>query len=960
MLWMVHKNEIVQKRVDEVKVEEVGQKAYGLCLMPKAWTLPFFVISREFFIDICHAYDEKEVVQKYLGKILFLIEKLQMGNDLIIRSSGEKEGMTERGKYESVTSKPDEIEDSLVFLIKSLKKCDELLDHGIPLVVQVYAGNDISGHLSNERRFAREYRDFVFECKNGRKIDVKTGKVSIRNWRKKYDISFYKSQKLSLSVGLNEALKIVCAFYYYQKQRVHLEFVCKGEFLYLVQCDYEVPNPSAVNPEDYDITMFKGKGFSPQILRKIRDSDKGRYSKIDNVFVYKEVGEPIPPLFLLDDEKNLEELRRGNITNELATDIQFLTNQSLVVRTNIVDTDHLKVQLSKRSNELRGYNEAKEFLIATSQQLQKEGINDYIFIMHNFIPAQIAAFVSVKPMERIVEIQTLWGIPEGLYYNAHDRIIVNTLEIDPNKMNKSKFVVSKYPVYKENFIAPDENGKWVVKKLKPPYDWRCTITDDSILSDIAYRARKIAEYVNEELSIMWFVGIDNTYYNISNMPWYHEKYNRNSYYYTSDSGYRKQYKKKYFYEKEIVIRSENDIEKIKIMDAGEIGIVRIQPEDDELLRSKGFITQIGNICKEKSVNIFLEGSALAHSFYQLISTGATVLSSYEIREYEEKIEYNKLVRDRIPEIIKNNGESVKWASIKGIGLIRELKNKLIEEAYEVIEAVTKNELFEELADLEEVCIALEKNYDLLTKDKWKPEYDSNEMSNKTVFEGAVKEHCKQSSWIRLEDKDVLVTLERKGSNFQVDLLIGEEKKEPDIAIQTVCEERERQYILQNAFMLLSVSDVDECSQNLSNIRNAIRTILAEYECGEKEFVKIRKDKADKKGAFDKAYVLFKTSLADKREENLFNILTEEKPSDIYELPTNARIDVDNVNGERLLLRLTMPVYIRKNEWVIGKKKVNEYFHNDLKIKIIKYFIETKIVFEISVINERYEQLKFNF
>ncbi len=66
--------------------------------------------------------------------------------------------------------------------------------------------------------------------------------------------------------------------------------------------------------------------------------------------------------------------------------------------------------------------------------------------------------------------------------------------------------------------------------------------------------------------------------------------------------------------------------------------------------------------------------------------------------------YNKLVRDNIPEIIKNNGEAAHISILSDEAYIAELKKKLLEETNEFIE----NEELMELADIIEVAEALAK------------------------------------------------------------------------------------------------------------------------------------------------------------------------------------------------------------------------------------------------------------
>jgi len=72
----------------------------------------------------------------------------------------------------------------------------------------------------------------------------------------------------------------------------------------------------------------------------------------------------------------------------------------------------------------------------------------------------------------------------------------------------------------------------------------------------------------------------------------------------------------------------------------------------------------------------------------------------------EKI-YNKLVRDKIPEIIKQNGENPITSILDDIRYKEELEKKLYEEYKEVIES-SGSDRIEELADMLEIIKALAK------------------------------------------------------------------------------------------------------------------------------------------------------------------------------------------------------------------------------------------------------------
>lgn len=72
---------------------------------------------------------------------------------------------------------------------------------------------------------------------------------------------------------------------------------------------------------------------------------------------------------------------------------------------------------------------------------------------------------------------------------------------------------------------------------------------------------------------------------------------------------------------------------------------------------------------------------------------------------EERV-FNKLVRDKIPEKIKNNGEVPYTRVLSDEEFRIELEKKLFEECNEVLKAVSLDERVEELADVLEVLCAI--------------------------------------------------------------------------------------------------------------------------------------------------------------------------------------------------------------------------------------------------------------
>lgn len=77
--------------------------------------------------------------------------------------------------------------------------------------------------------------------------------------------------------------------------------------------------------------------------------------------------------------------------------------------------------------------------------------------------------------------------------------------------------------------------------------------------------------------------------------------------------------------------------------------------------------------------------------------------------FEVEKEYHKLVRDRIPEIIRQSGNDCETAVLSDAEYCQALRQKLIEEAGEVAEA-SGDDLIAELADIYEVIDALLASY----------------------------------------------------------------------------------------------------------------------------------------------------------------------------------------------------------------------------------------------------------
>lgn len=73
--------------------------------------------------------------------------------------------------------------------------------------------------------------------------------------------------------------------------------------------------------------------------------------------------------------------------------------------------------------------------------------------------------------------------------------------------------------------------------------------------------------------------------------------------------------------------------------------------------------------------------------------------------------YNKLVRDRIPEIIEKSGKSYRTRILNATEFLNELNKKLEEELAEYLATDTASNALEELADMMEILYALAEAHD---------------------------------------------------------------------------------------------------------------------------------------------------------------------------------------------------------------------------------------------------------
>ncbi len=706
VLYVSDRN-ITELRPEDVIVDLVGEKAFGLACLPQQWTLPFVVVSDSllFQYNDCSEEDRGQLFLKWtelITKAAITVGILE-GDHIIVRSSACAEGLHERGQYDSFDGCLDNIPQLLAKCCAKLAINEELMKHRIPLVVQKYVVPvSQKGHLSNERRFYEETRDWLGEIEIYKTIQDQYFQVNLREWRRKVPVEHFKDKTLecNLSTKIPEVLSIPATWVYKKKLRIHFEWVWNGNTVYIVQADREYQymgiDPTRVYRKN---TVLPLSGFVPKCLKEIEKEHADRYYKIRNVFTYKELGLPIAKLYVLDDQNVIANLASGKVLPELENDIRELVKGTLIIRIDI-DTDDLQMrQLLPRTQESE-LTKAIKWLKEKSAEIRNRGVtNDFVFIFHNFIPAISSAFAYAAPNERKVQIEALWGLPEGLYYNAHDKYIVDTLKPRVEGLDINRFEIFSRRNHKHFIVVPDEGDNWKSQIVKPPYDWRGSIQNEEWIKEIAFQSRRIAEAEGMPLSIMWFVEVPTEICSKKVFPWYHE------YHEQSVISRAKSNRTKTPFDKTFVVRTKEDLEKLHREaqnPQSRIRRIKIEPCDPILIRNKDTLKEIGELTKKLDAVILLSGGVLSHAYYQLMKTNAIVEVLLPFDDSEGKREFNKLVRDKVSSNIEQGGELVNKTHLSGEFLLRALREKLVEEAFEVLDAFEQESIVNELADVSEV------------------------------------------------------------------------------------------------------------------------------------------------------------------------------------------------------------------------------------------------------------------
>ncbi len=683
---------------EAISAENVGWKAYGLSSLPPEWVPKFLVISADCFVD---AEAEKALNQKLESALCQAGVKSAL---VKFRSSGVGETIQYRGRLVSGACLADQV----IATIKDLTTTLPSETHGkIHWIVQEYIQPMRQGHLSNERRVSKEKRDWVAEVELKGEASGYSIPVAVRRWRdgaRIADVSLDCKSEIEISF----CLKRVALWAERLRSRMHFEWVWSGEAIRVVQADVAEHSggvdPASLIPIEIPPIFVS----SLSCFRTASQIEYESYGKLRNAKLYRELGYEMPTFYVLDDPEILSSVLAGAIPAELRRDLEELTKRPLILRTDGTDIPSGKREMLPRSDELRTIGEAEAWLLKTFKTAVERGhLQDsaLCLIGHHFIPSVASAWARAEPGKRFVRIEALWGLPEGLYWYSHDTYEVDTRDVALKPLKpgaRLNYDSWERLRFKGTFIAPDKAGRWIPFQAKPPFDWRPCINRRSSLFEIALTTRLIAEREKFPVAVMWFIGNHEASTSHSVLPWFHARSELTE---TPKAAPRR----KLTIASDFRLRNSSDWDDLKKQveeQTKPIARIIVEPTDCDLIRNPAFVGDLANFARLNNIVIELAGGVLSHAYYILQREGAQVECTDLFGTGEEVVEYDKLVRDKIPAIIEAKGERVETVRLSGDALVAALRQKLVEEALEALDAKSGDDLVGELADVEEVICGL--------------------------------------------------------------------------------------------------------------------------------------------------------------------------------------------------------------------------------------------------------------
>ncbi|WP_337879227.1 nucleoside triphosphate pyrophosphohydrolase [Rheinheimera sp.] len=705
---MTSKNHILSKNelFSLGEHNHIGEKACGFLLLEQVtdWIPEFYILKSSIYNNAsgksCDSLYESihDSIKSTFNSHDSISKFIEKCNKIIVRSSAENETLEERGQYKSISSDPNinDISHTCAYIIFDSINNGNL--NKISLIIQQEINGIACGHLSNERRVSEKSRDWLIDYE---KIlnDHKKENERFKIFKNRYEIDriAIPSELIANSLKqVKEALHYpaILATIHYNGARVHYEWVWDGHKVWVVQADKDTVS-KGVNPHSFIESEEKNNetdNLQTKIISNLKNFKIHKFKKLENQIIFNQAGLATTNLWILNG--NIDFKNDYNARTTIYSDLEeIITKGPIVIRCDLscVDNGQGKRQNLPRSDSIFSASDAMDFIDKCESILTAldPRIENHCFIIHNYIPSLSSAFVYATPDNPRVRVDSIWGLPDGLQYYSHDSYELNA---------KKNEIIREKKRHKEFMLGSSMDGKWCPARISEPYDWRASISPSNC-KEIASHTLQLAKYLNKAVQVMWFVQTSEFSPHPKNIPWYFEE--------RSIESFQTDNNESIYSKNTLIIKDSFDIENARKLfsTTSEHHSILLKPHESNI-RCNRFLEEVSELSIEFNKPILFYGSILQHAFYQLRKFGAKVSCMEPFSPTVEKSEYKKLVRDKIPSIIENDGERPEYKKVDGDTLIELLEEKILEESQEVAGAANRQERINEIADLFEVISSL--------------------------------------------------------------------------------------------------------------------------------------------------------------------------------------------------------------------------------------------------------------
>ena len=433
-----------------------GAKAATSLAIPRSWTPPFALVPSSVVASINATSALSSIIgDAGIARILALTTP---NSSLIIRSSVIGESIWDRGTYRSVLTETFDgaAVERLNAGVRSVIASAEGRATG--LVIQRYIRPVSQGEFGNLQRISKT-RDH-WEVSTLDRI----GSTSRQRLNSQRDRAADPNEPLlvrsgqarerlfgSIGAWLNNELLLG------RSQRLNCEWVTDNRQFFLVQVDEEDEDIYGVNPFQVRIPpAIRPTGTGGHYLRLTDANALKSWDKLkvlEDLWEQDAVHKPILFFVPLDE---LPALASMTTHTELENDFRTLIGPTgIIVRTSVRAGGEKLPNLPR--TECLNPGAAASWCIEKARELSKvHNRHDIAFVAHRFVASRASAWVRAEPGNPIVEINSLWGLPDALQYCPYDIWEVHV----------PTGVATDYPDYKSDMLISRSDGSWEYVRVK--------------------------------------------------------------------------------------------------------------------------------------------------------------------------------------------------------------------------------------------------------------------------------------------------------------------------------------------------------------------------------------------------------------------------------------------------------------------------------------------------------------